>query len=866
LGTSASTTNILGFSAAIALLCLAAPAAAVQDSRSSQDQGESMVSDLLEQTEELLEDTKEAQLRDTREAWEALEEEVENWEPGQVDYFRDPEVRRRVLADLEGTRRRLSSDVDFWTQGDTYYLAEVDELNQAVAEAIVVAEVSGLDVEQLTAIHNATKRVIRTASFEVVAGPPPDEDTDWVNYFKDLFGYAFGAERDIESYRAKLTQYKVALYKKATVAYIRALVATFDEAPECAPNDSVEELVIEGIPIGRVGCPDPALDHLRAYGDAIRTIQSADVDAALSQVEELIKQQQLVADLSAIVPLLGESIDMYQVYSGETLAGRKLSAGERAFITVFLTIPIVGHHAAPYVKKYLGQAVRRSPKAAVGLYDLTMALEAQLMRLGELTGSARGVAPDVLSDWMARQWGTALDGVRRMREHLAVFYLPTGEMSESLSRELAEHSLTMRNEVLSAIRQRNLINQDLRNVAVDRLWIHDAPAELLARARESSEELISRVLMRTMPASQAERIARSGIVDSHALALLEVARKRDEIYLMRPVNLHAGPLMETLDAGTKGMGIKNKSASHGIIAGALPVDQSLNKLGSQLDDLYERKLAGTLTPEELAKFSSRVDELTEELAKGRKAVAKCLDDPSCAKAVPFTTQILGEERTVMSVKVNRTVDGQTVQRTVQVIPDGNRLLDPQTGNVLDIVPTSAPEPVMVLADPQTGRILTADYDVLNYGQRGRHSSPTFNKNTGYITASEEAAGREINEAVARRGYRGGNVVHHGAERNFLFSPGVDYPITAFEGSAGRVVQIDACDLRCMERWCDASSICNLADLCSRAQRPGCVPVDPDRLLKDYFHSQRLAGYNLDPNPVWGWGNYNGLSGWFPLRQ
>ena len=835
-------------------------------SNSATEAGPIDAAKLLEQSEDILARIKAVQLRDSEDEWDEFEEEVANWTPGKVDYFRDPEVSQRVVADVEGARRRLQKEVEFWARGSSNF-AEVDELNKAVAEAIVIAEISGLDVAQLTTIHNATKEVIRDAEFEIVGRPPPNEDTDWGTYFKGLFRYALGMERQIEAYRAKLMEYRLGLYKKTTVAYIRALISTYDEPPACGLDvGAIGKTEVDGIAVGALGCPDPVIDNLRAYGDAIRTIQSADVDVALSQVEQLVKQQQLVADVLMIVPLVGEAIDFYQVTSGETLAGRTLSVGERAFISIFVTIPLVGPRAAPYVKKYLGQAIRRSPRVAIYLYEFTMVLQGHMRSVEDMLAGAGGIAPARVSNWVAREWGTTLDGLRKMQEHLAIYYLPSGEMSMSLSRELAERSLGGRARVLATIQQRNLMNKALRDVATDRIWMLDAPPEILRRAREASDELMSRILLRSMPASQTEIIARSGIVDSHALALLEVASRRNELLLMRPVNPHAGTLMETLGAGTKNMGIKSKSASRGVIAGALPVDQSLNKVGSELDDLYQRKLAGTLAPDEAANFSRRVQELEEGLAKGEKAVAKCLDDPNCAKAATFKVKLAGEERVVMSVKVDVVVDGKTVQKTVMVIPDGNRLLDPSTGKVLDITPVSAPRPVRVLVDPRTGKILTADYDVLNFGQKGRHSSPTFNKNTGFITESQQRTIREANEAVRRRGYKGGDVIHHGAEQNFLLSPGVDYPITAIDGGARRIFQIDACDANCMARWCEVAKACNPVDLCSRLRKPGCIAIDKDRLLKDYFHSRRLKSYNLDPNPVWNWGNYNGEGGWLPLRE
>jgi hypothetical protein len=59
---------------------------------------------------------------------------------------------------------------------------------------------------------------------------------------------------------------------------------------------------------------------------------------------------------------------------------------------------------------------------------------------------------------------------------------------------------------------------------------------------------------------------------------------------------------------------------------------------------------------------------------------------------------------------------------------------------------------------------------------------------GYVSEEQKALIRAINEAVRGTGYKGGDVVHHGPENQFANSPGVDYPVTAFEPD-GSIVSI-----------------------------------------------------------------------------
>lgn len=58
--------------------------------------------------------------------------------------------------------------------------------------------------------------------------------------------------------------------------------------------------------------------------------------------------------------------------------------------------------------------------------------------------------------------------------------------------------------------------------------------------------------------------------------------------------------------------------------------------------------------------------------------------------------------------------------------------------------------------------------------------PCLDPDTGLITVAQVALLQELNAAVEKTGYTGGNVSHHGPETQFFESPYVDYPITAFD--------------------------------------------------------------------------------------
>ena len=88
----------------------------------------------------------------------------------------------------------------------------------------------------------------------------------------------------------------------------------------------------------------------------------------------------------------------------------------------------------------------------------------------------------------------------------------------------------------------------------------------------------------------------SGLVGKHAEVFSDVARETGQILIVRPVNRSATGLIE-LGWATKNMGIKLKSANVGAIAGAIPVNQSLNKTGTalrQAEGLCALIMAGAL--------------------------------------------------------------------------------------------------------------------------------------------------------------------------------------------------------------------------------------------------------------------------------
>jgi len=225
----------------------------------------------------------------------------------------------------------------------------------------------------------------------------------------------------------------------------------------------------------------------------------------------------------------------------------------------------------------------------------------------------------------------------------------------------------------------------------------------------------------------------SNIVGSHAEVLSDVAKNRNEVILVRPVNQHSTGLIAD-NFATKGMGIKGKSSDWGPHAGTIPVDPKYSKLGNP---------TGTPpTPDELKVFENY----------NKKALGQAYEEPLKDAAGNITGWKPHKADPSHAIAIEVEVPG----------PDGS--------------------PIKVLGDPATGKPITADYDLFAVGgERGPGAVMSGHREMGSISGGEIATADAINSGVKSAGYEGGNVVHHGPANRFenKLSPKSDFPITAF---------------------------------------------------------------------------------------
>ena len=358
-----------------------------------------------------------------------------------------------------------------------------------------------------------------------------------------------------------------------------------------------------------------------------------------------------------------------------------------------------------------------------------------------------------------------------------------------------------------------LLLGDGRHFCPDGFPAHPNKAMITARA----------VATRQDPHERALAIDLSNMVPQHAEAISIVAQERKETILFRPINAHATPLIAAHDA-TKDMPVKGKSADWGPQQGYIPYLQQFSKL-HYLADPQKRKT-------EIEHYSEIVKNCVAQKLAGQKPLRISIADDRYDVRVVTSLRDTDPEAAI----VLRKVGGEEFfgwQNDEISLADRNNTTTRRKvfSRGRDLIPLEAAPgetvPLEVLTDRNSGKFLTADYDLLAIAVKETedYSRETPGKDPirGYVTKWQIKLIDELNNSVRVRGnYLGGNVVHHGPETQFLGSEGADYPITAFEPS-GLIRTIPS------------------------------GPVGAkDRNLKLYFHSKQAARWQLTSNPNWRW--------------
>lgn len=201
---------------------------------------------------------------------------------------------------------------------------------------------------------------------------------------------------------------------------------------------------------------------------------------------------------------------------------------------------------------------------------------------------------------------------------------------------------------------------------------------------------------------QEEILRHSGITKKHFAPLLTFAEKEKLVISFRPLEHAATGL---IDAGypTKNIHIKGKSANLGPMAGFIPVEQHLSKIGNKSDgnakiinklneDIQQCIREKYAKPGDLIISMQRIRELIK-----MNLISECrppLTDHSC-RETHFTLSVYN----------------QSTERTTSYVAR------PSGDNLYTIFPADSEHPVKVLYSPDIKQPLTADYDLMMVSYR-----------------------------------------------------------------------------------------------------------------------------------------------------
>ena len=525
-------------------------------------------------------------------------------------------------------------------------------------------------------------------------------------YVQKLVTLGFEGEALAAEARAARQRHRMNFYKRSAIAYIRALISAKDTAGYCSVENMVPiEVEFDGEKIKTLGCPDPVVQNLRAYLDAFRKLESAEADRLMAEAEKLVAQQQIIADFMAAVPVVGDVLDAYSVWAGETLYGEELSPIERGLMGVLVALPIVGPHAIKQIEV-------RAPESVLAMLEgikayLKPIIEFGLETAGDIGAARREIARFMTEDF-AEIAGVNPEALKRLYRLLKE---PGGIIDEAAR---------LRKERFEAARARMRYFQTVREAAEDRIALatlrnSEEFGEIYRRAMHDSDQLMERNLIGyynggSHAGSWEQRAGASNIPKPMLREFEAFSESNRQAIVFRPVGPDPADKIAQNLAATKPLGIKPKSSNWGPQNSFIPVEQRFSKLGNPK--------GGDIS----------------EIAKYEAKVKACLSKtPPCANTVPLTIEVNKENFEVMIM--GKKPGGQPVLRDGKGVLRDSDTLTPLMGRDID---TSELRPMVVFAD-EYGNPLTADFDLLAVGSQRPLDAPPPGRGVGYDPGAQRRA-------------------------------------------------------------------------------------------------------------------------------
>jgi hypothetical protein len=674
------------------------------------------------------------------------------------------EIDTKRLQELDKQNKALFSDVKNYTDEllldkDKLIKEKLEEfaddpdamnakaINTAIKNAMPVAKAHGLDTKKLKSMFELSKKVILRSEFKKYDA---DTQTTTSKKFKEWFDWVLIGEESIAREAQRVQEQKVALYKKVNIAFLRALV-------EKKPSKSVKEF--------------------RKYIDALRGIQSADADMLIAEAKLLVAEQQVIADAASAIPLVGDSLDIMAIYSGEDLSGTKLSNFQKGVSVLMLITPNV-----------LEQLVKRNPAFAASLGKVAAKFEA-------LADMSKDQASKLIPRETILKVKTALKGNRDIDVWRLDYYKKIREQKKlaSLSKKAKE--------------------------------------KLIEKGSKNLDEL--KVVKRGDKAFKESAVFSDDIMDS----ISDVAKKRDEIIITRPVNADA-PKHIAQGASTKDMFVKGKSAErnadNGIFAGLIPKKQKYSKLTDAKEiDKFQKKVDDSLRGEvSYANYTAKDFKELEKKLNNKKISKKQYNEiknTEIAKPMVASKQleVTNKGKVYSAVELpqknaSKYAEGKVVYKNKgKYFDESFKEIKKSKLKKYDLAKESKFE---VLTDTK-GNVLTADLDLLAVGSKKKATIMQNDYTMGNINSNEMQTVNAINKNTKNANFPDQRLVHHGGESSFINKQSApDFPLVAyFKG--------------------------------------GEVVLKNEKQLKAYYHLKKLEGYNIEPNPFWKWGEWDPKKGY-----
>ncbi|MEE8575267.1 MAG: anthrax toxin-like adenylyl cyclase domain-containing protein [Thermodesulfobacteriota bacterium] len=798
------------------------------------------------------------------------------------------EINKASFTHRELKRRELKSKIAIYTEHID--ATTIDEIKEGLGVALAIADHDKLDVKKMLDIYNEMKELIRTmkhidlwsesvetdvmsdeielyntlnsfyspfarkikpSDFElprqIVEGLDHKlknlDDRQLSTRLVNLFFIVYPYEGEMKRAENALDrqEIRVRLYKRSSLAFMRALISGMDPRKPCiAENQRPMVIEINGQKIPSFGCPDPVVENLWKYHNAISKIKTAESYRLQAKIEMIIGEQQFVGDLISLIPVVGDAVDFSYVVFGEDINGVTLTTGQRIIMGLAAALPVVGPGA-------FKQAMKRSTKFKNTMIyfskSFTYWKDTYYLMGRELFYLADDIGEYGIKE-LAQKFSMKPDELKKLFKFMDDNPFELDDAARA--RMKAWQTVTdAANNKLTTVVYKKIISELPKTEA-------EILAKTMARAASRSKTILDTNLM-ARQGTRAEVIAESNMVGSHVDAFEEVVKKpgKRKIVLIRPVSADATPLLKANKASPKPFTVKPKSSDWGVAKGHIPVEQKFSKLGNP---------AGNMDADAIAEFS-------EKSIKAQKTI----------KHVPLTKQFdeFGDE--VLEATIVKKGNKEIV---VLKRPSGE-LIDPDTLKPLNMknIDLTNQRALRVFAD-KNGIPYTADYDLLDIGHQSPGKPPFFPKlegdtvtwreGHGASTDRIDAAIKELNEGGVNAGYTKGDLVQHAPERYNPNTKGIDFRppsegmpamhVTAIDPDYGPL-NIPFCDGDCMRTWCRTTGMCDPSSICPPGKILNCILPDKDRLIKDYYHNAKMRGIDLTPNEAWGWGRHNKLGGW-----